>query len=328
MKCILPAACSALLFCSVFLPAQQQQQHQLPDAEEGATFKLDVDLVNVLFSVRDKKGRLIPNLEKDDFTVAEEGKPQTIRYFARETDLPLTIGLLIDVSRSQENLLETERRAASAFFSQVLRQKDEAFLISFGTGSDLLQDFTNSPKLLRAGLDGLRIQGAVYVPGINPGPVPATPRGTVMFEAVYLAAQEKMRGEVGRKAIVLITDGQDQGSRTKIGEAIEAAQKADSIIYSIQFIDNRFYGMGYGGDGDLKRMSEETGGRLFRVDRKHTLDDIFREIQEEMRSQYAISYAPANAAKDGAYRRIEIRTKDKDLRVQARKGYYAMASSK
>src|SRR5262249_32920807 len=178
-------------------------------------------------------------------------------------------------------------------------------------------------KLLRAGLDQLQVQGGISGGIINPGPIPTKPRGTVMFEAVYLAATEKMRSEVGRKALVLITDGQDQGSRTKIGEAIEAAQKSDAIIYSIQFIDHRFYGglgFGFAGDGDLKRMSEETGGHLFKVDRKHTLDDIFREIQDEMRSQYAIGYSPTNAAKDGTFRKIDIKTKDKDLHVQARKG--------
>lgn len=310
--------------------AQQQKPAPPPDAQEEPTFKLDVDLVNVLFSVRNKQGRLIPDLGKDDFVVTEEGKNEPVKYFARETNLPLTIGLLVDVSRSQENLIETEKRAASAFFGQVLKDKDEAFLISFGTDTELLQDFTNSPKLLRAGLGDLRVQGGVSGGLINPGPIPTKPRGTVMFEAVYLAANEKMRSEVGRKAIVLITDGQDQGSRTKIGEAIEAAQKADAIIYSIQFVDTRFYGMGFGysGDGDLKRMSEETGGHLFKVDRKHTLEDIFKEIQDEMRSQYAIGYSPTNAAKDGTFRRLEIRAKDKDLRVQARKGYYAIAASR
>lgn len=312
------------------LAAQQQKPRQPAENQEEPTFKLDVDLVNILFSVRNKQGRLIPDLSRDDFTVTEEGKSEPIKYFARETNLPLTLGLLVDVSRSQENLIGEEKRAAADFFAKVLKDKDEAFLISFGTDSELLQDFTNSPKLLRAGLDQLQVQGGISGGLINPGPIPAKPRGTVMFEAVYLAATEKMRGEVGRKALVLITDGQDQGSRTKIGEAIEAAQKSDSIIYSIQFIDHRFYGGGFGfaGDGDLKRMSEETGGRLFKVDRKHTLDDIFREIQDEMRSQYALGYSPENAAKDGTFRRIEIRTRDKDLHVQARRGYYAMAASK
>ncbi|MEO8658670.1 MAG: VWA domain-containing protein [Bryobacteraceae bacterium] len=329
MRTRLIALFSLALPLSLTLAAQQQKPPDPPSqAEADATFKLDVDLVNILFSVRSKQGRLIPDLTKDDFTVLEETKSQPIKYFARETNLPLTLGLLVDVSGSQANLIDIEKRAASAFFGNVLKEKDEAFLISFGTDTELLQDFTNSPKLLRAGLDGLRVQGGISGGLINPGPIPTKPRGTVMFEAVYLAANEKMRSEVGRKAIVLITDGQDQGSRTRIGEAIEAAQKADSIIYSIQYIDRHFYGFGGGGDGDLKRMSEETGGRLFRVDGKHTLEEIFREIQEEMRSQYAIGYSPTNPAKDGTFRKLEIHTKDKELRVQARKGYYAVTESR
>lgn len=291
------------------------------------TIKVDVDLVNVLFSVRQKNGGLVGDLTKDDIQVFEDGKAQTLRSFTREAELPLTIGLLIDVSRSQEALIGVEQSAASQFFSKVLRPKDMAFLISFGSEAELLQDFTGSPRLLKEALNGLRVNGPAYSP-IHPGPVPSAgqPRGTILFDAVYLAANEKLGGEVGRKAIVLITDGVDQGSRLKIGQALEAAQRADAIIYSIYYIDPRAYG-GFGAsDGDLRRMSDETGGRLFRVDRKHTLDDIFEELQRELRSQYAISYSSSNGARDGSFRKLEIRTKSKDLKVQARKGYFAPKS--
>ncbi len=305
-------------------PPQQPQ-------EAPATIKVEVDVVNILCAVRDKNGRLVSNLEKDDFVIKEEGQPEEIRYFARQTDLPLTLGLLVDVSRSQENLIEIERRTASQFFSQVLRKKDLAFLISFGSEVELLQDLTGSTTLLNNGLDELRVRGSVG--GIGPGPVPTIhqPRGTVLFDAVYLAATEKLRPEVGRKAIVLITDGVDVGSRLKLSDALEAAQKADTIIYSIYYVDPGAYyrGGGWGypvSDSDLKRMSEETGGRLFRVNKKNTLEEIFREIQEEMRSQYSIGYTPANSEKDGGYRRVEISTKQKGLKVQARKGYYALKS--
>src|SRR5262249_48767296 len=150
-----------------------------------------------------------------DFVLLEDGKPQTIKYFTKETDLPLTIGLLIDISGSQARLIEDERRAAYQFLSQVLRKKDMAFLISFGPEAELLQDFTNSPKLLQSALDGLHVESQGG--GLHPGPVPtaSTPRGTVLFDAVYLAATEKLKREVGRKAMVLITDGVDQGSRLK-----------------------------------------------------------------------------------------------------------------
>jgi len=296
-------------------------QDQLP------TLKVDVDVVSILASVRDKKGTLMPNLQKEDFTVLEDGKPQSIKYFTKESDLPLTIGLLVDVSRSQENLIDIERRAADQFFRQVLRKKDIAFLISFGEESELLQDYTGSPRLLLDGLNQLRVSGgASSGGGLHPGPVPtiSQPRGTVLFDATYLAANDKLKGEVGRKVIVVITDGVDQGSKLNRAQAIEAAQKADAVIYSIDYEDPRYHGMfGPSGDADLKKMSDETGGHVYRVDRKNTLDQVFKELQDEMRSQYLIGYSSTNEAKDGGYRHLDIRTSNKDLRVQARRGYYA-----
>src|SRR5713226_10088715 len=314
---------------TMLVPAQRAQPQKPAGAEDiTPSIKVDVDVVNLLCSVRNKAGGLVGNLSKDDFVLLEDGKPQTIKYFTRETDVPLTIGLLIDISGSQARLIEDERRAAYQFFSQVLRKKDMAFLISFGPEAELLQDFTNSPSLLQAALDGLHVESGVG--GLHPGPVPtaSTPRGTVLYDAVYLAATDRLKKEVGRKAMVLITDGVDQGSRLKKEAAIEAAQKADSIIYGIYYVDRAAY-FGHGGfgmgvsDGPLRQMSEETGGRLLRVDGKHTLNDIFNQIQEEMRSQYAIGFTSTNERKDGSFRRLEIRTHDKNLKVQARKGYYA-----
>jgi VWFA-related protein len=329
MRLAATAALCALLLG--FPPARSQNPPapaQNPPDEQAPTIKVDVDLVNVLCSVRDKRGALIGNLGRDDFQVSEEGKQQTIKYFTRETELPLTIGLLVDVSASQANLLDIERQAAYAFFSQVLRKKDEAFLMQFGEEAELLQDFTNSAPALKRGLDQLRINSGVS--GIHPGPVPTAsqPRGTVLYDAVYLAANEQLSREVGRKVMVLITDGVDQGSRTRLEAAIEAAQRMNAIVYSIYYVDpGAYYSRGFGfggfGDGALKRMSEETGGRVFKVDRKNTLTDIFNQLQEEMRTQYAIGYSPENQARDGGYRRIEIRARDKNLKVQARKGYYA-----
>ena len=313
------AACASLLVLPL-LPQQKPAEEDIPPP-----IKVDVDVVNILASVRDRHNALVPNLTKENFTLFEDGKQQTIKYFTRETDLPLTIGLLVDVSASQRNLIQIERDAASQFFSSVLRKKDEAFLISFGEEAELLQDYTQSPRLLAEGLNRLRVNSAVG--GLHPGPVPTAsqPRGTVMYDAVYLAAKDKLATEVGRKVIVLITDGVDQGSRMSRSQAIEAAQKADAVIYSIDYEDPRYHGMfGPSGDGDLRKMSDETGGRVYRVDRKNTLDQVFKELQEEMRSQYSIGYTPSNDVKDGAYRKLEIRTSNKDLKVQARKGYYAV----
>jgi VWFA-related protein len=298
-------------------------QDQMP------SIKVDVDLVNILTSVRNKRGALIPNLEKQDFVILEDGKAQTIKYFTKETDLPLTIGLLVDVSGSQRNLIDIERSAASQFFREVLRKKDLAFLISFGEENELLQDYTGSPRLLTEGLSQLRVSSGVS--GIHPGPVPTMgdPRGTVLYDAIFLAADEKLKGEVGRKVIVVITDGVDQGSRMTRNQAIEAAQKSDAVIYSIDYSDPSAYGpFGGGGmgEGELRKMSDETGGRVYKVDRRHSLEDVFKELQEEMRSQYSIAYTPTNEVKDGGYRRLDVRLANKELKAQARKGYYAIRS--
>ncbi len=303
-------------------------------AAQDQPIRIDVDLVNILFTVKAKKGgALIPNLEKNNFTIEEDGKPQTIQRFSRETDLPLTLGLLIDISASQERLIDVERQAASAFFSSVIRQKDEAFLISFGKSTDLLQDYTNSPRRLSAALRDLRGDGPGAV-GIGPipnsGPVPTigTPKGTLLFDAIYLASDEKLKTEVGRKALILITDGQDQGSTYDRRAAIEAAQRSDAVVYSIYYVDHGFYsggGISFGGgnEGDLKKISEETGGHVFSVSRKHPLDEIFKQIQDELRSQYSIGYSSTNTKRDGSFRHIEIKTDNDDYRVQARAGYYA-----
>jgi VWFA-related protein len=324
-KMVLLGAGALILAVGIGIAQQkgaQPKDVQPKDAQqEEEVLRVDVDLVNLLFSVRDKKGALIPNLVQEDFTIYEDGKQQTIKHFTRETNLPLTLGLLVDVSGSQEDLIEVEKHAASQFFTSVLKAKDMAFLIQFGSDAELLQDSTNSAKLLRTALEQLRLIGSPT--GFHPGPVPTSrQKGTILYDAVYLAANEKLKGEVGRKAIVIISDGVDMGSSYSREDAITAAHKADAIIYSIYYSSPRFGYFG-NGEGELKKMSEETGGRLFRVDRKHTLDDIFTQIQEEMRSQYSLVYTPENKTRDGAFRKIELKTPKKDLKVQVRKGYYA-----
>jgi VWFA-related protein len=310
------------------LLAQTPAPQQTPQ-EESPLIRTEVDVVNILASVRDKHGALIANLEARDFSVFEDGRQQSIKYFTRETDLPLTIGLLVDVSGSQRNLIGIERQAATQFFAQVLRKKDEAFLIDFGEESELLQDYTNSVRLLTEGLSQLRVSSGVG--GFGPGPVPTMgqPRGTVLYDAIYLAASEKLRTEVGRKVIVVITDGVDEGSKLDLKDALEAAQKADAVVYSIEYSDPSAYGgwgfgMGSTGDSALHSLSDPTGGRVYRVGRGKPLDAVFKELSDEMRSQYAIGYTPLNPAKDGGYRKLDIRMANKDLRAQARKGYYAI----
>lgn len=295
-------------------------------AQEEATISVDVQVVNILATVRDKKGGLVTNLAKDDFILEEEGKRQKIRYFARQTDLPLTIGLLVDTSVSQQRLLGDERSAGSQFFSQVLRQKkDLAFLISFDVDVELLQDLTASLKLLDAGLDDLRVQGAGG--GITPGTVPTSgrPVGTALFDSIFLASDEMMRNQVGRKALVIVSDGIDYGSRVKEKEAIEAAQRSDVVLYGIRYYDAAFYyqagGFG-GGGGSLKKLARETGGNVFEVSRKRPLQAIFQAIQDELRSQYSIGYTPENDSPKPGLRKIKLKTRRKGLKVQSRKGYY------
>ncbi len=247
------------------LPAQQRDTRQKVEDDAGEPIKVDVDVVNLYCAVRNKQNALISTLEKGDFALVEDGTSQTIKYFTRETDLPLTIGLLVDVSGSQRNLIEIERRAASAFFGSVLKKKDEAFLISFGADSELLQDLTGSPRDLQNGLNHLKLNAGFS--GINSGPVPTMShaRGTVLYDAVYLAANDMLSKEAGRKAIVLITDGQDEGSTLNLKAAIEAAQKADAIIYGILYVDRQSYGP-FGGGYSGESVLEADGRRDRRKD--------------------------------------------------------------
>ena len=317
---------AAVLSVPIF--AQQPQKPPVAIDTGSDAIKVDVGLVNILFNVRTKKGGLIGDLPKEEFSVFEDGKEQTIKAFTRETNQPLTIGMLVDVSRSQERLIGIEQAAARQFFSSVIREKDLAFVISFGQDAELLQDYTNSKKLLARALDGLKLNAPVMPPQASPVPGAYTPRGTILYDAVFMASADQLKGQVGRKVLILITDGDDQGSRYREKQAIEAAQRADAIIYSIYYVDRAFYGGGHmsfggGGEAALHHMSEDTGGRVYTVDRSHSLMDIFAEIERDVRSQYALAYSPSNPTQDNTFRKIEIRTANKEFKVQARKGYYA-----
>jgi VWFA-related protein len=297
--------------------------------DELPTFKSQVNVVNLFFNVKDKHGALIPNLTKDSFQVFEDGKPQTIKYFTAETNQPLTLGIMIDSSASQERVLEYEKEAGYEFLKQVLNDKDMAFVISFDVNVDLLQDFTNDNKLLKSALNRAKINaggGGGGLPGMGGGPFPTstTPRGTLLYDAIYLGAHDKLASEVGRKAMIVLTDGEDQGSQLKIKDAIEAAQKADTICYVILIADRGFYAGGYGGDRAMKELAQNTGGRVIEASNKEDkLKKAFDEIAKELRSQYSIGYTPTNTKLDGSFRRIEIRTKE-GYKIQTRSGYYAI----
>jgi len=330
---LLPVLLCLLIAIEAPLARAQQpsSQDQSDQDQPTATLKVNVDVVQLFFNVKDKKGGLIPNLTRNDFQVSEDGKPQTIKYFAAESNLPLTLGILIDSSGSQQNVLEMEKEVGGAFLNDILRPKDEAFVISFDVDVDLLQDFTSSVHLLKEALNSAKINigggSAGGIPGMGGGPVPVSnPRGTLLYDAVYLASHDELAHEVGRKAMILLTDGEDQGSQLNIKDAVEAAQKSDSIVYVLLCADRGFYGFGgYSGEGEMKKMTQETGGRVINVGNKlDKLRDAFDQIANELRSQYSIGYVPTNRAKDGTFRKVEIRTKD-GYKVQARSGYYAVA---
>ncbi len=310
----------------------QSASGQQSDQSQGpvATFKANANIVQIFFNVKDKHGALIPNLTKDDFTVGEDGQPQTIKYFTAESNLPLTLGIMIDSSASQTNVLGMEKEVGGAFLRQILTDKDEAYVISFDISVDLLQDFTRDVHRLQSALNKAKINADFSsggIPGMGGGPVPTqNAPGTLLYDAVYLSAHDMLSKEVGRKAMILLTDGQDEGSRLKLRDAAEAAQKADAIVYVLLCADRGFYGgfgYGYSGESDMRKLTEETGGRVINVGNKFDkLRDAFDQIANELRSQYNIGYTSTNTKMDGSYRKIEIKNKQ-SYKIQARAGYYA-----
>jgi VWFA-related protein len=320
------------LFCAG-TPAFAQQDatpQKSDDQKPDETIKVNVNVVQLFFNVKDKHGTLIPNLNKADFNIAEDGKPQTIKYFNAETNLPLTLGILIDASGSQRNVIDMEKEAGGAFVRQILTDKDEAFVISFDISVDLLQDFTRDTHRLQAALNKAKVNvdfTSGGIPGMGGGPVPTqNAPGTLLYDAVYLSAHDMLSKEVGRKAMILLTDGQDEGSKLRIQDAIEAAQKSDSIVYVLLCADRGFYGgFGYSGESEMRRLTEQTGGRVINVGNKFDkLRDAFDQIAAELRSQYNIGYTSTNPAMDGSYRKLEIKSKQ-NYKIQSRAGYYATA---
>jgi VWFA-related protein len=290
------------------------------------TLNVQVNLKNLYFSVRDKNG-FITNLHKDDCTIEEDKVPQTIKNFTQEKSLPLTIGILLDTSGSQQNVLPLEQESGATFLRDVLTPKDEAFLISFDINIDLLADYTSSARELKRAIDKATINTGAGTGSITGN---GDPRGTLLFDAVFLAANEKLRQEAGRKILVMLTDGGDQGSQETLKTATEAAQKADAIIYVILIADRGFYGggtfnIGDIGARDMDQLARDTGGRVINVGNNgKKLEDAFNQIQDELRTQYLASYTPTNKKADGTFRKIDMSC-GKNLKVQTRKGYYAMA---
>lgn len=329
-----------LLAAALVVRAQQPQQPQ--SQQPRPTYSAGVNVVDVLASVRDKEGHIVRDLTKDDFQLKEDGLPQAIKYFSQETNLPLTLGLLIDTSGSQRRVLPEERSASYTFLDQVLHeQTDMAFIIHFDSEIELLQDLSASRSELSHALS--LVQPADMRRAMGRGARGDT-CGTCLYDAVWLAANDLMSKQHGRKAVIVLTDGVNTGSKESLESAIEAAQRADMLVYSIRFYDSEAYGGGFGGfgmggrgrrggrgrmseglpDGKkvLQRTSKETGGGYFEVSKKESLAQIYTLINEELRSQYSLGYT-SDATNGEGYRKIELTTKRKGLIVQTRDGYYA-----
>lgn len=305
-------------------PAMRQQN--LPAPQEPPTLKVSTDVVNVLAIVKDKKGHLIPDVNKEDFQVLEDNNPQEIRYFSKQTDTPLTLGILVDTSPSQERVLSIEQEEAKSFIGQVIKPKDLAFVLHFDVEVELLQDFTSDKKMLSKAIDETVINGGGG--GVLPGtfPTSAGQGATHLYDAVFLAATDLLKNEVGRKVIILLTDGEDQGSKEKLQTALEAAQRSDLIIYSIEVSDRMYYparGMFYSGDSVLKKLSDDTGGRVIEVKANRDVSRAFQEIADELRTQYLLGYTPTNTRHNGAFRKLQVKVRNQDYKIQARRGYYA-----
>lgn len=349
-----------------------QSASTTPANAPTTTVKVNVNVVTMAVTVRDKHGAIVPNLTKDDFTLAEDGRPQTIKYFNLDKDLPLNLGLLVDTSMSQRNVIGDEEKASQHFLDQMLTDaKDKAFLIQFAREVDLLEDLTSDKNKLRAAIDQLGApqfqrtssDGSDPDSGSGSGGHHYGGGGTALYDSIYLASNEVMKQQHGRKAIVVLTDGVDRGSKETLNSAIEAAQRADTVVYAIYYKGEeshnngggfpgggRHGGMGYPGGGYpgggypgggrggqrpqqqesrvdgkkiLEQISGQTGGRVFEVTKKETADQIYTTIAEEMRSQYMLGYTPDKQSSDSGYHKIALAAKKNDLAVQTREGYYS-----
>ncbi len=292
-------AIAAILAAIVLIPVSAQD------------IKVDVNVVNVLVSVRDGRGALVTDLQEKDFTLFEDGQRQTNLYFKRETDLPLVIAMLIDVSGSQRRVLQTERVAASQFLSSIMKDGDRAALVSFGSSVYNEQDFTRFPFKMADALDRLTIDEDL---------------GTLLYDATHWVAG-RLRHVNGRKIIVLITDGVDFYSKNSRSTVIKEAQRANASIYGIYYVDPQ----GYGADDDrggrraLRALAEPTGGRFYEVNRRRPLHAVLQGLEDELRTQYSIGYRPPDSGR--SFRKIKV-TVPKGYTVQVRKGYYAAAGGK
>ena len=288
-------------------------------AQDAATFSTSVKVVDLLAVVRTKKGQIINDLSRNDFSILENGRPQEIRYFSKETDLPLTIGLMVDTSTSQIKVLDAERTATFHFLDQVLREdKDKVFLMQFDMAVMMRQALTSSRQKLE---DRLALVDAPTRAEL----MQQTGGGTLLYDAVVEACKTT-KDQQNRKALILMTDGVDTGSDLAITDAIDAALRADTLVYSILFSDPGAYGFGFGepdGRRVLERLSKETGGGFYEVSKKRGIEEIFGEIERELRSQYSLGFVSNQPVRVSEFRTLQLATREKGLIVQTRDRYWA-----
>lgn len=311
---------------------QQQNDADKPGEQDDTpqkTFKVGTSIVNLFFTVRDKSGVPDPTLTQGDCTVSEDKQPRPLKNFALVKDQPLTLGVLLDTSGSQQSLLPMEQESGKQFLRHVLNPKtDQAFVMTFDIHADLAADYTSSFSRLDKALDRAQINtgsgGGDFIPGLS------KPKGTVLYDAVYLAAHDEFREEAGRHAMVLLTDGQDEGSQEKIQGAIEAAQRADALVFVLLMYDPRAYGggtgLGYGGDSQMKKLTEATGGHVYVIGHDgRKLEKAFDDLALALHSEYTATFTPGKL--DGKYHPLEVQCKGDGLKVEARKGYYAVTAT-
>jgi VWFA-related protein len=317
--CVATAVSAAILAALPSHPPLPNASSLQEPSAQGPTIKTQVNLVNLFVTVRDKNKRIVTDLKQEDFKIAEDGQDQKIAFFSKEVTLPITLALLLDTSASEQFMLGAIQDMGSSFMNRVLRKGDEALVMSFDTDVDLLSDFTDSRSQLDHAIHRARVNTSMSG-GLNPGPVPTAHQvGTALYDAIYLACSEKLSSEAGRKAIIIVTDAEDTGSKVRLEEAIETAQRTDTVVHILLVYDPH-----YGANsGVAKKITEETGGRSIAINNEKHLAEAFDQISEELRSQYTVGYYPTNSAHDGKFRKIKVDMTNHDLKVLARKGYYA-----
>src|SRR5271156_4212840 len=301
---------------------QQSNQQNLP--QDQGPLKVQTTIVNVFATVRNKQHGIVNDLNKEDFKITEDGAEQKVEFFAKEVNMPITLGLLIDTSASMDRMIEAEQDAASRFLREVMRPKDEAMVITFDFDVDLLADFTQDTSVLSSAIRRARVNSVGGGGVVTPGTIPQgnNAGGTDLYDAIYLACHDELATEAGRKGVIVMSDMEDTGSKLRLQDASEACQRTDAVIHVLLISDSGFFQSGMG-PAVARKISEDTGGRVINVHNEKTLEKAFDVISEELRSQYVIGYYPTNEKHDGTFRKIKVDIARPDVKVLARRGYYA-----